>query len=132
KEMIQSMIMETYNKFKTVVAEGRAEAAKKNKGKGKTLATNWAELADGRVLTGRQALENGFVDEIGNFEAAVETTKKLAGLSGDVRLIRYEEPFDFTSLFSLLGKSDAKKISVDVGLTDAPKLEAGKMYFLYL
>jgi protease-4 len=132
KEMIQNMIMETYNKFKGVVAEGRASASQKNKGKGKTLASNWADLADGRVLTGRQALENGFVDEIGNFEAAVESTKKIAGLSGDVRLIRYEEPFDISSLFSLLGKSDAKRISVDVGLMNAPKLEAGKMYFLYL
>jgi protease-4 len=131
KEMIQGMIMETYGKFKSVVAEGRAAAAAKNKGKGKTLTANWADLADGRVLTGRQALQNGFVDEIGNFEAAVETTKRLAGITGDARLIRYEEPFDITSLFSLLGKSDAKKISIDMGV-EAPHLEAGKMYFLYL
>src|SRR4051812_37301164 len=130
KEMIQNMIMETYQKFKKVVADGRAAAAAKNKGKGKTLAANWTELADGRVLTGSQALENGFVDEIGNFQTAVDTTKRLAGLTGDVRLIRYEEPFDISSLFSLLGKSDAKKLSIDVGL-QAPKLEAGKMYFLY-
>lgn len=131
KEMIQNMIMETYQKFKTVVADGRAAAAAKNKGKGKTLAANWADLADGRVLTGRQALQNGFVDEIGNFETAVETTKRLAGISGDARLIRYEEPFDITSLFSLLGKTDVKKISIDMGV-QAPRLETGKMYFLYL
>jgi protease-4 len=129
--MIQSMIMETYQKFKTVVADGRAAAAAKNKGKGKTLATNWADLADGRVLTGHQALQNGFVDEIGNFETAVETTKRLAGITGDARLIRYEEPFDISNLFSLLGKSDAKKISIDVGLAEAPKLQMGKPYFLY-
>ncbi len=130
KEMIQSMIMETYQKFKKVVADGRAAAAAKNKGKGKTLASNWTELADGRVLTGRQALDNGFVDEIGNFQTAVDTTKRLAGISGEARLIRYEEPFDISNLFSLLGKSDAKKISIDMGM-QAPKLEAGKMYFLY-
>ncbi len=130
KEMIQSMIMETYGKFKKVVADGRAAAAAKNKGKGKTLATNWADLADGRVLTGQQALDNGFVDELGNFQTAVETTKRLAGISGEARLIRYEEPFDISSMFSLFGKSDAKKLSIDVGL-QAPKLEAGKMYFLY-
>jgi protease-4 len=130
KEMIQSMIMETYQKFKKVVADGRAAAAAKNKGKGKTLAANWADLADGRVLTGHQALDNGFVDEIGNFETAVETTKRIAGLTGDVRLIRYEEPFDLSNLFSLLGKTDMKKVTIDVGV-QAPKLEAGKMYFLY-
>jgi protease-4 len=130
KEMIQSMIMETYQKFKKVVADGRAAAATKNKGKGKTLAANWAELADGRVLTGRQALDNGFVDEIGNFQTAVDTTKRLAGITGEARLIRYEEPFDISNLFSLLGKTDFKKVSIDVGF-QAPKLEAGKMYFLY-
>jgi protease-4 len=131
KEMIQSMIMETYQKFKNVVADGRAVAATKNKGKGKALAQNWADLADGRVLTGRQALENGFVDEIGNFETAVESTKRIAGIIGDARLIRYEEPFDISNLFSLLGKSDAKKISIDIGLAEAPKLQMGKPYFLY-
>jgi protease-4 len=131
KEMIQSMIMETYNKFKKVIADGRAAAAAKNKDKGKTLATNWAELADGRVLTGKQAFDNGFVDEIGNFETAVETTKKLANISGDARLIRYEEPFNFADMFSLFGKSDAKKITIDVGLAESPKLQMGKLYFLY-
>jgi len=129
KQMIQDMIMETYNKFKQVVADGRGRASKLNNGKGKTLATNWADLADGRVLTGKQALENGFVDELGNFETAVETAKRLAKINGDAKLIRYEEPFDFTSLFSLLGKSDVKKIKIDVGL-DLPKLQAGRPYFL--
>jgi len=131
KEMIQSMIMETYQKFKKVIADGRGAAAAKNKGQGKTLASNWTELADGRVLTGKQAFDNGFVDEIGNFETAVETTKKLAGITGNARLIRYQEPFDFADFFSLLGNSDAKKITIDVGIAEAPKLQVGKMYFLY-
>jgi ClpP class serine protease len=127
--MIQDMIMETYGKFKSVVADGRGRAAKLNKEKGKTLASNWADLADGRVLTGKQALENGFVDELGNFETAVETTKRLAGITGDARLIRYEEPFDIGSLFSLFGKSEGKKMQIDVGL-DIPRLQAGRPYFL--
>jgi protease-4 len=129
KEMIQSMIMETYGKFKKVVADGRADAAKKNNGKGKTLAPTWADMADGRVLTGKQALENGFVDELGNFDTAVETARRLAGISGSARLIRYVEPFDFGSLFSLFGKSDMKKVTIDVGL-NVPQIKAGQPYFL--
>lgn len=137
KKMVQDMIMETYGKFKQVVADGRAQAAKKNNGKGKTLSPTWAELADGRVLTGKQALENGFIDELGNFETAVESTKKIAGIKGDARLIRYEEPFDIGSLFSLFGKSNMKKVQVDVGMgsvgigVDAPRVQAGKPYFLF-
>ena len=129
--MIQAMIMDTYAKFKKVIADGRAAAAAKNKDKGRPLASNWTELADGRVLTGKQAFENGFVDELGNFESAVETTKRLAGITDDARLIRYEEPFSLGSLFSLLGNSEAKTITVDVGVAESPKLQVGKMYFLY-
>lgn len=129
RQMIQDMIMETYNKFKNVVADGRAKAASKNGGKGRALAGNWAELADGRVLTGKQAFENGFVDEMGNFETAVERARQLAGITGQARLIRYAEPFDLSDFFSLMGKSSGKSVKIDVGL-DIPKLEAGRPYFL--
>jgi len=47
-------------------------------------------VADGRAMTGRQALEAGLVDELGDFHAAVNKTKKLAGMeAGDkVTLVR--------------------------------------------
>jgi protease-4 len=129
KDMIQSMVMETYDKFKQVVAQGRDRAATLNKGAGRKLNSDWATLADGRVLTGKQAFDNGFVDELGNFETAVETARKLANISGKARLIRYQEPFDFADLFSILGKTDAKTVKIDVGF-EIPKLEAGRPYFL--
>ena len=130
KQMIQDMIMETYGKFKTVVAEGRKRAETKNQGKGRSLAKNWADFADGRVLTGTKAHDLGFVDELGNFEKAVESTKRIAGITGNARLIRYQEPFEFGSLFSLFGKTDTKSLKIDLGL-DLPKLRAGIPYFLY-
>ena len=39
------------------------------------------ELGGGRVWTGRQALENGLIDEIGGLEAAIAKVRQLAGLS---------------------------------------------------
>ena len=45
-------------------------------------------LADGRVFTGRNAKERKLIDEIGNFQDAVDLTAKLAGISGKPRLIR--------------------------------------------
>ena len=45
-------------------------------------------LADGRVFTGRDAKQRKLVDEIGNFQDAVDMTAKLAGISGKPRLIR--------------------------------------------
>jgi protease IV len=128
RKMIEDMIMETYNKFTQVVADGRANAHKKNGTQGKALVNDWKNYADGRVITGKQALELGFVDELGNFQAAVRRAQKLAKIS-DANLIRYEEPFDLSHMFSLFGQSQSKTLKIDVGM-DFPKLEAGRPYFL--
>ena len=45
-------------------------------------------IADGRVFTGRDAKDKKLVDEIGNFQDAVDLTAKLAGISGKPRLIQ--------------------------------------------
>lgn len=128
KQMIQDMLTETFNRFKKVVADGRSQALAKNQSSGKALSKNWEDVADGRVLTGRQALELGFVDELGSFETGVERVKKLAKI-GDAKLIRYEEPVDFSHLFNLFGQSESKAIKIDLGF-DLPRLQAGRPYFL--
>jgi protease-4 len=128
RQMIQNLINETYGKFKSVVSAGRKRAAEKNKSNGRKLTENWEEYADGRILSGNQAYELGFVDEKGNFDTAVSRTKKIAGIS-DANLIRYQEPFKLSSLFNIFGKTDVAKIKVDLGM-DLPKLQAGRLYFL--
>jgi len=134
EKMIQDMIMETYNKFKTVVSDGRKNAGEKNSAnkdlKGKTLASNWADYADGRILTGKHAYELGLVDQIGTFQNAVVTATKLAGIDR-AHLIRYEEPFNLGRLFGFgaESRSESRSIKVDLGM-DMPKLRAGQMYFL--
>ncbi|HEX3032163.1 MAG TPA: S49 family peptidase, partial [Bacillota bacterium] len=40
------------------------------------------QLADGRIYTGRQAKELGLVDDLGNFNYAVNYAGKLAGIKG--------------------------------------------------
>ncbi len=128
REMIQSMIDETFAKFKSVVAEGRGRAAKENQGEGRELVKDWADYADGRVLTGKQAFELGFVDQLGNFETAVAQAKTLADIR-EANLIRYQERFDLSHLFSLFGRSESRSLKIDFGM-DLPKLQAGKLYFL--
>jgi protease IV len=127
-KMIQAMIEETYKKFTSVVAKGRQRAAELNQGDGRKLAANWEQVADGRVFTGKQAYEYGFVDETGNFDTAVARARKLANISS-ANLIRYQEPFNIAQLFSLFGKSDATTLKVDLGM-EMPKLSAGRLYFL--
>lgn len=128
-KMIQDMVMETYAKFKSVVKTGRDRAASKNDGKGRGLASNWEDYADGRVITGKNAFSLGFVDELGTFDTAVGTAHRLAGLLGKAHVIRYQEPFTFGRLFGLAGQAKGKTLKIDVGI-DLPRLEAGRPYFL--
>lgn len=128
-EMIQSMVDETHQRFKEVVEEGRSFSLKNNQNQGRQLVENWEEYADGRILTGSQAYEFGFVDELGDFETAVKRAELLSGIP-DSNLVQFRQPIDFRNLFRLFGSTEeAKTVKVDLGL-DLPKLEAGRLYYL--
>ena len=128
RDMVQAIINETYGRFTNVVATGREWARKENTGKGRALIQGWAEYADGRILSGKEAFERGFVDELGTFDDAVKRAKNIAGIR-NANLIEYQQRFDLSDLFRLVGSSDAKTVKVDLGL-DPPKLKAGQLYFL--
>jgi protease-4 len=130
RRMVQDLIDETFNRFKEVVKTGRAYSEKRNNGKGKSLAENWADYADGRVFSGKQALQLGFVDETGNFEVAVKRAKAMAGIDGGANLIEYRRPFDLSSLFGLFGKAETPSMKVDLGI-NIPKLQAGQLYYIF-
>jgi protease-4 len=128
REMVQSLIDETYGKFKSVVQTGRNRAQEKNRDKGRALSEDWADYADGRILSGTEAFKLGFVDELGTFDDAVKRAKSIAGISR-ANLIEYQQRFDISDLFRLFGKSESKVVKVDLGM-DVPKLQAGQLYFL--
>jgi protease-4 len=125
---VQSLIDETYGKFKSVVQTGRNRAQEKNRDKGRALSEDWADYADGRILSGTEAFKLGFVDELGTFDDAVKRAKSIAGISR-ANLIEYQQRFDISDLFRLFGKSESKVVKVDFGM-DVPKLQAGQLYFL--
>ena len=77
KKYFQGLIDDMYVQFLEAVASGR-----------KLDLQEVRSLADGRVFTGRDAKGRKLVDEIGNFQDAVDLTAKLAGISGKPRLIR--------------------------------------------
>jgi len=131
KDMVQKLISETYDKFKSVVKDGRDtayKANKKDKRDGKALADNWRDYADGRILTGKEALAYGFVDSLGDYDKAVQEAAKIAGVS-KYNVVEYRLHYDLSDLFRMFGKSDTHAVKVDLGL-EMPKLEAGRLYFL--
>ncbi|MBI2928487.1 MAG: signal peptide peptidase SppA [Verrucomicrobia bacterium] len=128
RQMIQAMIDETVARFKAVVRDGRRWASSKNGSDGHPLSSDWEDYADGRILSGKQALEYGFVDELGNFDKAVQRARKMVKID-KANLIRYEMPFNLANLFRIFGQTEKSAVKIDVGL-DFPKLKAGQLYFL--
>jgi protease IV len=130
-EMMRDMIQETYGRFKEVVAEGRKHAHQLNNEKGNALANNWADYADGRILSGKQAEELGFVDEIGNFQDAVRKAAELGRISDPkhANLIQYQQRYDLSDFLNIFGKAEAPAVKIDLGI-DTPKLQQGRLYFI--
>ena len=131
RAMVQGLIDETFQKFKSVVADGRTAAKKHNQPTGRALASDWESYADGRVLSGTKAHELGFVDEMGNFDTAVNRAEKLAGLKhGDSNLIEYTPRHDLASILRLFGQTESRTMKLDFGMK-MPDLPGGRLYFVW-
>lgn len=76
---LESVIMDMHSQFVNDVARGRDMPLEQVQ-----------NLADGRIMTGHQALEHGLVDVLGGQEEAVELLKELAGVEEKVVLL--EDP----------------------------------------
>lgn len=121
KAYLQALIMQTYGKFVGIVAKER----------------NLPEqglrdgIADGRVVSGTDALAAKLVDQLGEVEDAYAKAKEFGKADG-AAIIRYETPFKLGRLLRLLGKTDARqsKIEIDLAKSIGPRLEIGKLYFL--
>lgn len=131
KAMVQGLIDETFNRFKDVVLQGRTRANKDNaklEDRGRKLVDDWRDYADGRILSGSEAFKHGFVDELGDFDVAVERAQKLAGI-GKCRLVEFRPRSDLSDLFRVFGQAEQGRVKIDLGLRP-PDIEAGKLYFL--
>ena len=120
RDYINKMVMQTYDKFVGIVAKERnlPEDGLRN------------GLADGRVISGKDALEAKLIDQIGSIEDAYAKAMQLAGMK-DAHVVRYDSPLGFGRFLRMLGKADAQRnVSVDLTASLAPKIEPGKLYFL--
>jgi protease-4 len=81
REMIRSLVFDVQRQFVDAVAQGRNLPVEKVR-----------EIADGRVLSGAQCKDLGLVDQLGNFEDAVDLAKTLTGIKGEVTLVYPKKP----------------------------------------
>ncbi len=93
--MLKSVVMDSYEQFIAVVAEGRGKDPEEI-----------YPLADGSIYTGQQAYNLGLVDTLGGFKEAVEIAADLADLENKPEVVRFYERKQ-VSLFDLFGKFGA-------------------------
>lgn len=80
RALIQSMIDNIYDKFLASVAEGRGMKVEDIK-----------PVADGRIMTGSQALELKLVDKIGGLRDAIKDAAKAGGIKGEPKIVEYKK-----------------------------------------
>ena len=85
KEVLQAFVDQAHEQFVSAIAEGRNMDIDHVKA-----------LADGRIYTGEEAVKQGLVDRLGNFEDAIEWAGQLGGIQGRVSTVyKREEKFSF-------------------------------------
>jgi protease-4 len=93
REYLQELLDSVHQQFVRDVARGRRMPEEKVR-----------EIADGRIFTGEQAKEMGLVDELGGLNDAVDAAGKMAGITGEPKLV-YPEKKKVSLLDYLLDRS---------------------------
>ena len=118
RELVQSFIMKTYDKFLGIVAKERNLPA--------DLLRN--TIADGRILSGKDALQNNLIDGLGELDDAFGKAKQLGNAPG-AKVVKYGPPFTLSRFFRMFGQADSK-IELQLPKELIPQLESGRAYFL--
>jgi protease-4 len=93
RQYLQKLLDSVHQQFVRDVARGRRMPEEKVR-----------EIADGRIFTGEQAKEMGLVDELGGLNDAVDAAGKMAGITGEPKLV-YPEKKKISFLDYLLDRS---------------------------
>lgn len=121
KAYMQDLVNRMYDRFLGIVSEARKVPKDVLK----------STVADGRVVTGRQALEAKLVDKIGYIEDAYTWAREL-GAAPDATIVKYSaEP----TLLGALGLAAARaqspaKVELNLSSQALPKLQPGMLYYL--
>ncbi len=120
REYVQALVMQTYSKFVGIVAAERKipEDVLRN------------GVADGRVVSGKDALAAKLIDEIGDLDAAVKKAMELGAAPG-ATVVEYRPLESFGRLLRFLGKADAsRKVEINLGPQSSLNLQLGRLYLL--
>ena len=106
RELVQVIVNDIYDQFVATVSENRKIPLEKV-----------VKLADGRIFSGRQALDLDLVDELGGLQDAVLLAGRLAGIKGNPAIAYAVKKR--TSLWKYLLENMASILSEKIGLKTA-------------
>ncbi len=118
RDLVQSFIMKTYDKFLGIVAKERnlsADVLRKT-------------IADGRILSGKDAFENKLIDGLGELDDAFAKARQLGNAPG-AKIVKYGPPFSLSRFLRVFGETESK-IELQLPKQFIPQLESGRAYFL--
>ena len=118
RDYVQSFVMKTYDKFLGIVATERNLPADGLRN----------TVADGRILSGKDALDHKLIDGVGQIEDAFAKAKELGRAQG-ATVVKYGPPFTLSRFFRAFGSLDSK-IELTLPKQLLPQLETGRAYFL--
>ena len=81
KSLLQSVVTDVHQQFIEAVAVGRNISI-----------TEVAKIADGRILTGRQAHSLNLVDQLGGMQVSIDQLAKKVGIIGTPKIIKEKTP----------------------------------------
>lgn len=123
-EIIQTIVDDVYNDFVEIVALGRPKLTVEQ--------IKTTPVGDGRILSGKQALEYGLVDSLGYFDDAVKKAIELSALSSDdYQVITYSKRSGFLDLLTKV-EAGNNKIQLELpGNSMKSKIpDSGKIFLL--
>ena len=86
-------------------------------------------VADGRILSGKDALDHKLIDGLGQIEDAYAKAKEL-GNSRGATIVKYGPPFSWSRVFRAFSSTGDSKIELTLPKQLVPQLESGRAYFL--
>lgn len=99
REVLSEMVEDVHAQFVEVVARERRLPVDRVR-----------TLADGRILSGRQALESGLVDRMGNLQDALDLAGRMAGLGAEPGIVRPPRESEGLLTELLLGRTAAEAL----------------------
>lgn len=106
RKLMQSVMDDVHQQFIQAVADGRSLEI-----------SEVQPLADGRILTGRQAKEARLVDELGDLDDAIHLAADIVGIEGEPKIVEPRRRFSIRELLESRLSSFFPKLDLQAGVS---------------